>query len=114
VRRAEFVQKVKQYGAKSPDLSHNGWYADHFGWDRPGYGFPLNYTEQDVRLVVAWHRVNELLGSSGHAGIAETAMNEMVEHEDGWLVITEGMVGWVSEPHPSLFNTGAALIPILW
>ena len=117
----EFKTQVEAQGVKLPA----GWggrggspgvYIKFAGLDHPGTGIRRNFTNQDVRLAVAWAKVHALTGVTSKSETSELgrwAAEMLAYHTTGWIVMTQGQVIWTDAPSERVFDKGAICIPAL-
>lgn len=94
-----------------PTITHDGsttqvmhrWMGEHYIHEihkDTGSGYPIEYTEKDIRRAVAYLRTINLIG----AGLGREAarMRERVRdiaswHTNGWVVVTNGTAWWTDD-----------------
>ena len=119
----EFQTQVKAHGVKLPhgwagSGGHSDSYRKFAGLGNPGTGNPINFTDYDVRLAVAWGKVHQLTGTvTGKYTIGSElgrwATRLLALHHDGWIIMSNGQVWWMSEPTKQVFDKGAICIPAI-
>ena len=120
---SEFKTQVEAQGVKLPPGwggagGHTHSYREFAGIENPGTGNPINFTDSDVRLAVAWGKVHKLTGTvTGKdtigSELARKATRLLANHDGGWVVMSEDQVYWTSFPTVQVFDKGAVCIPVL-
>lgn len=112
----EFLAQVTSYGVGRPDTENGDFWVKLLSLSPSGSGHPRTYSSLHVRVVVAWQLVLGLCGRVPRLShLHRDAAWELAEHDSGWVVISEGLVGWTRNPNPALLDAGAVCIPVpMW
>lgn len=112
---SDFIVRVSEFVPFPHNLRQGptGRWQALLGLDRVGSGNLVNYTEDHVRLLVSYMLTGRTLGDgSDNAVLRRLAAEEMADHEIGFVVISEGLVGWSPSVSLATFHQGATVIPV--
>ncbi len=114
MRAGVFRARVTAHGVRIPrGIADTGgglhFYGSIFGFEDIGSGFRREYSDLQVRHVVAWIKWLAVTGRANHK-----AIRLMSESEGGWVVASAVAVEWVEEPSPQVFQNGevVACVPV--
>ena len=118
----EFRQRAEAEGVRLPYLLNRFWDSVLDDLENPGSGNPRNYTEAHLIRLKAWRRVHDFCSgfadgrpdtnSAANDRLLRDVVDELLEHTDGYIIITERMVSWSSSVTLQTFVGGAVVIPV--
>jgi hypothetical protein len=115
MRITEFAKVVESYGVSVPAHIRTGqvddWFYSLLALSKVGSGHQRIYTNDQVRVLVAWQLLGRLLGkSSASSRLRREAAHLIADAKNGFVVLANRSASWSLDPPVNAVRSGVAVV----